>query len=77
MDYHSLRAFADTWGLLLLAGLFIGMFIFVFRRGSSAQYRRAARIALDAPEHAPASVKAKPEQTSGTTPSRHETKDDQ
>jgi cytochrome c oxidase cbb3-type subunit 4 len=50
MDYVTARAFADTWGLLLLVVLFVGVLVFVFRRGSGARYRRAARIPMDAPE---------------------------
>jgi cytochrome c oxidase cbb3-type subunit 4 len=50
MDYETARAFADTWGLVLLVVLFIGVLVFVFRPGSGARYRRAARIPMDAPE---------------------------
>ena len=54
MDYETARAFADTWGLLLLVALSVGVVAFVFRRGSGARYRRAARIPLEAPESPPA-----------------------
>jgi len=50
MSYEGLRAFADTWGLVLLAGLFVAMVIWLFRRGSTKEYERAARIPMDAPE---------------------------
>ncbi|WP_108661148.1 CcoQ/FixQ family Cbb3-type cytochrome c oxidase assembly chaperone [Acuticoccus kandeliae] len=82
MDYHGLRAFADTWGLGLLAILFVGVLLFVFRRGSSERYRRAARIALDSPEHptdglrSPAATPA-PDASGRNGPSRPETKDGQ
>ncbi|MEM7694611.1 MAG: cbb3-type cytochrome c oxidase subunit 3 [Pseudomonadota bacterium] len=50
MTYEGLRAFADTWGLVLLAGLFIMMVVWLFRRGASKEYDRAARIPMDADE---------------------------
>ncbi|MEM9221429.1 MAG: cbb3-type cytochrome c oxidase subunit 3 [Pseudomonadota bacterium] len=50
MTYESFRTFADTWGLVLLAATFLVIIAFLFRRGSTAQYRRAARIPIDAPE---------------------------
>lgn len=50
MNYDSFRHFADTWGLALLVVVFLLMLVFVFRRGSTEKYRRAARIPMDAPE---------------------------
>lgn len=50
MNYDAFRHFADTWGLALLVILFLGVIVFIFRRGSSEQYRRAARIPMEAPE---------------------------
>lgn len=51
MNYENLRYFADTWGLVVLAGIFVLMLIFIFRRGTTKKYEAAARIATDAPEH--------------------------
>ncbi|WMS44120.1 cbb3-type cytochrome c oxidase subunit 3 [Acuticoccus sp. MNP-M23] len=50
MNYHDFRAFADTWGLVLLALLFVILIVWLFRRGATKEYERAARIPLDAPE---------------------------
>ena len=50
MSYETFRHFADTWGLALLIIVFLAMLLFVFRRGSTEKYRRAARIPMEAPE---------------------------
>ncbi|MEE9376269.1 MAG: CcoQ/FixQ family Cbb3-type cytochrome c oxidase assembly chaperone, partial [Rhizobiaceae bacterium] len=34
MDYSTFREFADSWGLLYLFAMFIGIIIFIFRPGS-------------------------------------------
>jgi cytochrome c oxidase cbb3-type subunit IV len=44
--YTALRQFADSWALLLMAGFFVGVVVFVFRPGSKAHYERAAQIPL-------------------------------
>jgi cytochrome c oxidase cbb3-type subunit 4 len=46
MDYETLRHFADSWGLLILAVLFVGIIVFIFRKGSTKRYREAAEIPL-------------------------------
>lgn len=51
MSYENLRYFADTWGLVFLAAIFVLMLVFIFRRGSTKQYKDAARIPMEAPEH--------------------------
>ena len=45
-SYDTLRQFADSWGLLAMFVFFIGMVLFVFRRGSTARYEEAAKIPL-------------------------------
>lgn len=50
MDYESLRTFADTWGLVLLVVIFLAVLVYIFRRGSTERYKRAARIPMEAPE---------------------------
>lgn len=42
--YTLLRAFADSWMLLLLFAVFIAMLIWVFRPGSTAVHRDTADI---------------------------------
>lgn len=42
--YSLLRAFADSWMLLVLFGVFVGMLIWVFRPGSRALHKDTAQI---------------------------------
>lgn len=44
MDYSLLRQFADSWGLLFLFILFVGVIIYAFRPGSRDLYRDVAQI---------------------------------
>jgi len=46
MDYHSLREFADSWGLVYLLVLFIAVIAFVLRPGAKKTYERHAQIPL-------------------------------
>ncbi len=46
MDYEALRQFADSWGLLYLVLLFVGIIAFVFRPGAKKKYDRNAEIPL-------------------------------
>jgi cytochrome c oxidase cbb3-type subunit 4 len=46
MDYHTMRAFADSWGLLFLALFFVGVILFAFRPGSRKTAEEAAQIPL-------------------------------
>jgi cytochrome c oxidase cbb3-type subunit 4 len=52
MTYHLLREFADSWGLLVLVTLFVGVVLFTFRPGSTAIHNDVAGLPLrneDAP----------------------------
>lgn len=69
MNYESARAFADTWGLILLAAIFVLLIVWLFRRGSSKKYEKAARIPMEAPEHPEA---APPAEGDDTTHERRE-----
>lgn len=51
MEYEAARDFADTWGLVLLVVLFVVFIAYIFRRGATEKYKRAARIPMDAPEN--------------------------
>lgn len=42
--YEILRIFADSWGLLGLALVFIAVLLWVFRPGSRSAYRNQADI---------------------------------
>lgn len=46
MDYHSMRAFADSWALLAMTLFFAGVVLFAFRPGSRRKADEAARIPL-------------------------------
>lgn len=46
MDYETLRQFADTWALLSLTILFIGIVIFVMRPSARRKYEDNANIPL-------------------------------
>lgn len=46
MIYNTLRHLADSWGLLAMFVFFVGVVLFVFRRGSKHHYEEAARIPL-------------------------------
>lgn len=45
-EYDFLREFADSWGLLLLVILFLGIVIYTFRPGSARHHDRMAQLPL-------------------------------
>lgn len=47
LDHDILRQLADTWGLLLLFGVFTIAVLAALRPGARAHYRQCARIPLD------------------------------
>ena len=46
MDYHIMRAFADSWGLLFMVVFFVGVVAFALRPGAGKQLEDAASIPL-------------------------------
>ncbi|PCI02948.1 MAG: CcoQ/FixQ family Cbb3-type cytochrome c oxidase assembly chaperone [Hyphomicrobiales bacterium] len=46
MDYDFLRGFADSWGLLYMVVIFIGVIAFTFRPGSKKIADEIANIPL-------------------------------
>lgn len=44
MDYSTMREFADSWGLVYLFVLFVGVILFTFRPGSHKQAGENAQI---------------------------------
>lgn len=46
MDYTLFRQFADSWGLLYLFLLFVGVILFTFRPGSKKIADKIAQIPL-------------------------------
>ncbi|MGI9402625.1 MAG: cbb3-type cytochrome oxidase subunit 3 [Rhizobiaceae bacterium] len=47
MDYNTFRQFADSWGLLYLFIVFLGVIIYVFRPGSKEIAEKIAKIPLE------------------------------
>jgi cytochrome c oxidase cbb3-type subunit 4 len=46
MDYDALRHFADSWGLLFMVVVFVGLVLFVFRKGAKSRYDEYGKIPL-------------------------------
>ena len=46
MDYNTMRHFADSWGLLYMFLIFVGVVFFTFRPGSRKQAEKNANIVL-------------------------------
>ncbi len=46
MDYHIMRTFADSWGLLAMLAFFLAASAFAFRPGSKELSKDAASIPL-------------------------------
>ena len=46
MDYETLRQAADSWGLVYLTVLFVGIVLYTFRPGSKQQADQIAQIPL-------------------------------
>lgn len=44
LDYHTLRAFADSWGLLAMVLFFLGVVLWVLRPSARGTYEDAASI---------------------------------
>jgi len=44
--YDLLRQFADSWGLLMMVLMFLGVIIFAFRPGSRSLHQDMARLPL-------------------------------
>ena len=44
MDYNTMRHLADSWGLLYLFAIFVGVIYFTFRPGSKEQADKNAQI---------------------------------
>lgn len=45
--YDALRHFADSWGLLAMTLIFLGLAAWPFRPGSAARNRDAANLIFD------------------------------
>ena len=47
MTYDALRHFADSYGLIFLGIIFVGLIGWTFRTGSKRRYRRAATMIFE------------------------------
>jgi len=47
MTYDALRHFADSWALLALFAIFVGILIFALRPGAKKAYRHIASLPLE------------------------------
>ena len=47
MDYLALQTFADTWGLMYMTLLFIGIVAWVMRPGGKQRYDRVSKLPLE------------------------------
>lgn len=45
-DYDLLREFADSWGLLMMIVLFVGVILFTYRPGSARLHKEMAYLPL-------------------------------
>lgn len=50
MNYDTLRHFADSYGLILLGILFVGLIGWTFRKGAHRHHARAATMIFDPDE---------------------------
>ncbi len=46
MEYTTVAEFAQTWGLVYMFAIFIGVLIYALRPGAKKTFDRAARIPL-------------------------------
>jgi len=46
MEYENLRQFADSWGLVYLVAVFVGVVLYTFRPGSKKGAQEIAQIPL-------------------------------
>ncbi len=51
MTYDSLRHFADSWGLVMMAVLYLGLVGWTFRKGASEHNDQAANMIFKDDEH--------------------------
>ena len=52
MDYQTAIGIAQTWGLVFLVVLFLGVVAYTFWSGNRKKFERAARMPLDDDEDA-------------------------
>ncbi|MBL4645083.1 MAG: CcoQ/FixQ family Cbb3-type cytochrome c oxidase assembly chaperone [Hyphomicrobiales bacterium] len=50
MDYENMRVAANSWGLVYLFILFVGVLAFTFRPGTKKQAEHTARILFEEDE---------------------------
>ncbi len=50
--YDVMRHFADSWGLVIMVGVFLTLILWPFRPGNPGHHRDAARMIFDKDEQA-------------------------
>lgn len=51
MNYEALRHFADSWGLVGMTALLIGLIGWTFRKGASQAHQEAATMIFKEDDH--------------------------
>lgn len=51
MSYEEMRHFADSWGLLCMTILFVGLIAWPFRKGAKTRNEDAANMIFKEDEH--------------------------
>jgi cytochrome c oxidase cbb3-type subunit 4 len=51
MSYDTLRHFADSWGLVMMAALFVALVGWTFRKGASVHHESAANMIFKEDDH--------------------------
>ncbi len=46
MEYETFRIFSDSWGLVYMVAVFVGVALFIFRPGTKKHHEEAANIPL-------------------------------
>lgn len=46
MDYATIASFAQTWGLVYMVALFVGVLVYAFRPGAKKKFDDAAQMPL-------------------------------
>jgi cytochrome c oxidase cbb3-type subunit 4 len=51
LNYEALRHFADSWGLLFMTLVFLGLVGWTFRKGASRHHDKAANMIFEDDDH--------------------------
>lgn len=51
MSYDAMRHFADSWGLVIMAAMFVAFTAWTFRKGASIHHENAANMIFKDDDH--------------------------